>query len=72
MSTPEPAEEALFRVVAGSPDDEELAALTAVVLALGGDADSDDRRGPGRSWLRRTMLRLHPLPGPGSWRRSGR
>jgi hypothetical protein len=72
VSTPEPAEEALFRVVAGSPDDEELAALTAVVLALGGGADSDDRRGPGRSWLRRTMLRLHPLPGPGSWRRSGR
>ncbi len=71
MSTSEPSEEALFRVVAGTPDDEELAALTAVVMALAG-ADADDRRGPGRSWLRRTMLRLHPLPGPGSWRRSGR
>jgi hypothetical protein len=72
VSTPESAGEPLFRVVAGTPDDEELAALTAAVLALGGDAESGDRRGPGRSWLRRTMLRLHPLPGPGSWRRSGR
>jgi hypothetical protein len=69
---PEAQEEPLLRVVAGNPTDEELAALTAVVLAMGGGGDSSDGRGPGRSWLRRAMLRLHPLPGPGSWRRSGR
>jgi hypothetical protein len=64
VSTPESAGEPLFRVVAGTPDDEELAALTAAVLALGGDAESGDRRGPGAVLAAPDMLRLHPLPGP--------
>ncbi|WP_159615823.1 acyl-CoA carboxylase subunit epsilon [Arthrobacter zhaoguopingii] len=72
MSTGAPEEEPLLRVVAGNPTDEEVAALTAVVLAMADSAEFNDRRHPGRAWLRRTLLRLHPLPGPGSWRRSGR
>ncbi len=60
----------LFSVVRGNPTDEELAALTAVVVALQSGGDKDDAQDRGRSWLRRAMLRLGPAPGPGSWRRS--
>ncbi|OUM40805.1 acyl-CoA carboxylase subunit epsilon [Arthrobacter agilis] len=62
----------VLSVVSGSPTDEELAALTAVVVALQGSEGADESQHQGRSWLRRTMLRLGPSPGPGSWRRSGR
>ncbi len=65
----------LFQVAKGDPDAVELAALTAVVLALAGGSESgsDDDAGSassGRSWARRNRLRLAPAPGPGSWRRS--
>ncbi|WP_253908498.1 acyl-CoA carboxylase subunit epsilon [Arthrobacter sp. H41] len=76
---PEPSAEAaggstpaLLSVVAGNPTDEELAALTAVVVALQGSMDTDSGPSSGRSWLRRAMLRLNPRPGPGSWKRSAR
>ena len=62
----------LLRVVAGQPTAEELAALTAVVVALG-DALQDSpaaARATPRSWVRGDHLRLSPRPGPGSWRRS--
>jgi hypothetical protein len=62
----------VLSVVAGQPTDEELAALTAVVVALQGQDDAGDAPGHGRSWVRRALLRLGPTPGPGSWRRSGR
>lgn len=75
IPTPDTTEPALFEVAKGNPDAAELAALTAVVLALAGSAevDSDDEAGTvtsGRSWARRNRLRLAPSPGPGSWRRS--
>jgi hypothetical protein len=63
---------AVLSVVSGNPTEEELAALTAVVVALGGAADTGDAPNHGRSWIRRALLRLGPTPGPGSWRRSGR
>ncbi|WP_026549609.1 acyl-CoA carboxylase subunit epsilon [Arthrobacter sp. Br18] len=66
---PDPA---LLSVVSGKPTDEELAALTAVVVALQGTGNTGSGPDGGRSWLRRTMLRLNPLPGPGSWKRSAR
>lgn len=66
-----PAEETeVLSVVSGNPTDEELAALTAVVLALQGTGTPDDGARQGRSWVRRALLRLGPTPGPGSWRRS--
>ncbi len=68
-----PAEDAaLLSVVSGNPTDQELAALTAVVVALQGSNETDDAPDHPRSWLRRAMLRLGPTPGPGSWRRSVR
>lgn len=67
-----PGQDAVLSVVAGQPTDEELAALTAVVLALQQTDDAGAPTAAGRSWLRRAMLRLGPTPGPGSWRRSNR
>jgi hypothetical protein len=69
---PTESDDAVLSVVSGAPTDEELAALTAVVLALQGSSEADDATGQGRSWLRRALLRLGPTPGPGSWRRSVR
>ena len=70
------ADAPLFEVTKGNPNAEELAALTAVVLALAGAegaAAPDDDSAPvaqGRAWIRRERLRLAPTPGPGAWRRS--
>ncbi|MBG6191967.1 hypothetical protein IWX64_002936 [Arthrobacter sp. CAN_A212] len=66
-----PAEPA-FAVVRGIPTAEELAALTAVVVALSMESPEPDAGPPHRTWVRRNQLRLAPLPGPGSWKRSGR
>ncbi len=66
------AEGAVLSVVSGAPTDEELAALTAVVLALRDTGEVEEAPDQGRSWLRRALLRLGPTPGPGSWRRSVR
>jgi hypothetical protein len=69
----EPAETPapLLSVVKGQPTAEELAALTAVVLSLGGDEPADADKPSVRHWVRRQQLRLAPTPGPGAWRRSG-
>lgn len=60
----------LFSVVKGQPSAEELAALTAVVLSLGGAEPADTRKPTVRHWVRRQQLRLAPTPGPGAWKRS--
>jgi hypothetical protein len=62
--------EPLLSVVKGQPTDEELAALTAVVLSLGGAEESGTDKPPVRHWVRRQQLRLDPTPGPGAWKRS--
>jgi hypothetical protein len=61
---------ALLRVVRGTPDTEELAALTAVVLTL--SAGGDDVPAPAPSLWRDRSARLHaPLvAGRGAWRAS--
>ena len=69
-SAVDPAETPLFSVVKGQPSPEELAALTAVVLSLGGSAPSRETRPSVRHWVRRQQLRLAPTPGPGAWKRS--
>jgi hypothetical protein len=76
VGPPEPSEtEApaapLLSVVKGQPTAEELAALTAVVLSLGGDEPAGADKPSVRHWVRRQQLRLAPTPGPGAWRRSG-
>ena len=61
----------VLRVVRGEPSEEELAALTALVTAAGGEADEPGPPARGR-WndpargFRRTVQ-----PGPGAWRSSG-
>ncbi|MCW1250345.1 acyl-CoA carboxylase subunit epsilon [Acaricomes phytoseiuli] len=73
-ATPEESA-ALFRIVKGSPDAEQLAALTSVLLNLAA-ADQDLRAAQEagqESALRYTRsgrVRGLPAPGPGAWRRS--
>jgi hypothetical protein len=64
------AAEPLISVVKGQPSAEELAALTAVVLSLGGQETAEIRKPTVRHWVRRQQLRLAPTPGPGAWKRS--
>ncbi|WP_258061679.1 acyl-CoA carboxylase subunit epsilon [Arthrobacter sp. ZGTC412] len=60
----------LLSVVKGQPTAEELAALTAVVLSLGGAEPALANKPSVRQWVRRQQLRLAPTPGPGAWKRS--
>ena len=60
----------LLSVVKGQPNAEELAALTAVVLSLGGESPAPAKAPSVRHWVRRQLLRLAPTPGPGAWKRS--
>lgn len=63
----------LLRVVRGTPDDDELAALTAVVAGMSGRAQRTPAAAPQRSrWADRSALVRRPLPfGPDAWRASG-
>ncbi|TDT78901.1 acyl-CoA carboxylase epsilon subunit-like protein [Arthrobacter sp. AG258] len=73
MPVVEPAETPtapLFSVVKGQPNAEELAALAAVVLTLGGPTPAKPAAPSVRHWVRRQQLRLAPSPGPGAWKRS--
>ena len=67
MSTPE-ERRALFRVVRGTPSDEELAALT-VVLAAATSADEPARPAPRSLWADPAARLRTPLQvGEGAWR----
>jgi acyl-CoA carboxylase epsilon subunit len=62
----------LLQVVRGTPDDDELAALTAVVAGLVSTAPRSTRPAPRSRWADRSALVRQPLPsGPGAWRASG-
>jgi hypothetical protein len=59
----------LLTVVSGQPSEDELAALTAVVVALAG-ASSDEPARPG-GWSDLSLRLRRPLPhGPNAWRNS--
>ena len=62
----------VLRVVKGSPDDAELAALVTVVAALAGRTGAADG-GPPRSLWRDRHRNIRPAigPGRGAWRASG-
>lgn len=62
----------LLKVTRGNPSAEELAAVTAVVLALQSGEASEAPATQARPWARRAQLHLPPKPGAGSWRRSSR
>ncbi|MDQ0279377.1 hypothetical protein QO003_003680 [Arthrobacter silviterrae] len=67
-----PQPEPLLSVTHGNPTAEELAAVTAVVLALQGGQETAPKRPAAQAWARRAQLHLPPRPGAGAWRRSGR
>nr|WP_225954136.1 acyl-CoA carboxylase subunit epsilon [Kibdelosporangium phytohabitans] len=61
----------MLRIVRGTPDDVELAALTAVVASMPGPAEATEPEG--RSAWSDPAARMRPQtrPGPGAWRASG-
>jgi hypothetical protein len=66
-------EEALLRVVSGSPSPEELAAVTAVLTALEAEARADrvtvPRSAAPSGWSSRAARLRRPVDrGPGRWR----
>ncbi|ORC15491.1 MULTISPECIES: acyl-CoA carboxylase subunit epsilon [Rothia] len=67
--TPEPS----FLVMRGNPTEEELAALTSVLLVLQAQADSQKETAL-EMWQRRLnntqRLGMRLRPGPGSWKRA--
>ncbi|MGH3859818.1 acyl-CoA carboxylase subunit epsilon [Actinokineospora sp.] len=65
------SDQPLLRVVRGTPDDVELAALTAVV-AVAATASADEETQASSAWSARTTLVRRQLDhGPGAWRASG-
>lgn len=62
----------LLKIVRGTPDDDELAALTAVVAGLTSVAAPPARPAPRSRWADRADLVRQPLPaGPNAWWASG-
>jgi hypothetical protein len=67
----ENTEPPLLRVVKGTPDEAELAALTAVIAAAAA-APAERPTPPRRSWWgdKAVAVRQPPHPGEGAWRAS--
>ncbi|WP_285594694.1 acyl-CoA carboxylase subunit epsilon [Kineosporia sp. NBRC 101731] len=74
MPEDEATDRPLLRLVRGDATEEEVAALLAVIGAVGSSGDAPEPRArPASSWTDRASLTRHPLsPGPGAWRASGR
>ncbi|WP_020498488.1 acyl-CoA carboxylase epsilon subunit [Sciscionella marina] len=65
-------EKPMLRVVRGTPDDAELAALTTVLAAAGASNPAGEAKQRRSRWADRAALLRKPLhPGPGAWRASG-
>ncbi|GHH58801.1 acyl-CoA carboxylase subunit epsilon [Lentzea cavernae] len=74
MTAPEekPQEQALLKVVKGTPDDHQLAALTAVVAGLASAAPAEAEPERRSEWANPARRVRRPLQhGPGAWRASG-
>ncbi|WP_173127431.1 acyl-CoA carboxylase subunit epsilon [Kibdelosporangium persicum] len=65
------SERPLLRIVRGTPDDVELAALTAVVASLPGPTPEPEPEQRSVWNDPATRLRVQLRPGPGAWRASG-
>jgi hypothetical protein len=68
----EPQSEPMFRVVSGQPTEDELAAVTVLLLAAAGSAGAAPSPVPqGGGWADPAYRLRRPLPpGPGAWRAS--
>jgi hypothetical protein len=65
------AQDPVLRVVRGEPDDDELAALTAVVLStLAADAATMPQAQRSAWADRSALMRRSTHPGPGAWHAS--
>ncbi|WP_312880332.1 acyl-CoA carboxylase epsilon subunit [Actinokineospora xionganensis] len=65
------SDQPLLRIVRGTPDDVELAALTAVV-AVAASASGEEETETSSAWSAKTTLVRRQLDhGPGAWRASG-
>lgn len=65
------SDDAHLQVVRGAPDDVELAALVAGIMAAASTGAVEDATAPGSAWAdRRRQLRPQPAPAPGAdaWR----
>ena len=62
----------LLTVSRGNPTPEELAAVTAVLLAMQGAQETPSHGTSTRLWTRRARLHVPPQPGAGAWRRSAK
>jgi hypothetical protein len=62
----------VLRIVRGAPDDDEVAALAAVVAGLVSSAGRSTRPAPRSRWADPSTLVRRPLPtGPDAWWASG-
>ncbi|MDX8051913.1 acyl-CoA carboxylase subunit epsilon [Lentzea sp. BCCO 10_0798] len=67
-----PEEKPLLKVVKGTPDDYQLAALTAVIAGLASAAPAEDEPKQRSEWANPARRVRRPLQhGPGAWRASG-
>ncbi len=67
-----PDEKPLLRVVKGTPDDYQLAALTAVIAGLASAAPAEDKPAARSEWANPARRVRRPLQhGSGAWRASG-
>ncbi|MFJ5992053.1 acyl-CoA carboxylase subunit epsilon [Lentzea sp. NPDC092896] len=67
-----PEEKPLLRVVKGTPDDYQLAALTAVVAGLASAAPAEEKPKQRSEWANPARRVRRPSQhGPGAWRASG-
>jgi hypothetical protein len=72
VTAPEENEKPLLEVVRGTPDDYELAALTAVIAGLASAAPAEDAPKRRSEWANPARRVRRPLQhGPGAWRASG-
>jgi hypothetical protein len=66
------ADQPLLRVIKGTPDDHELAALTAVIAGLAAARPAETKPEPRSEWANPARRVRKPLQhGPGAWRASG-
>lgn len=76
MAGSQTPEAPVLRIVRGSPDDVEIAALAAVTARLNGTTSEAPPRRPMSAWADRSATLHHPAgrrplrPGPNAWRAS--
>ncbi|WP_439661689.1 acyl-CoA carboxylase subunit epsilon [Lentzea sp. HUAS TT2] len=72
MTAPEENPQPLLKIVKGTPDDHQLAALAAVIAGLASAAPAQEQPKRRSEWANPARRVRRPLQhGPGAWRASG-